>query len=236
LQAFPVRNKQKSADICQSFLDGAPKDAAGAVFYGVDESNMDGWLTSQRDFMYIDNSYTDPQRGTYFRVTHNAMQHSGRGVSDGGRFRALGIEIRPWRRFGTHVVLCPQSQSFMRLAGYYGDWTADTVVALNKVSDRPIRIRLWSADKLKLAQTLHDDLRGAYCLVTHSSAAAITAILAGIPAICTGACAAAPMAGTLGDIDDLPMPDRLTWAGVLSDNQWTLDEFRDGTAWRMLND
>lgn len=235
MRAFPVANKKKSADTCQAFLKGAPKDASGSVFYGVDDSNMDAWLSSKENFWYIDNSYTDPQRGTHFRVTHNALQHSGRGISDGSRFRALGIEIKPWRRSGTHIVLCPQSQSFMRLVGYYGDWTADTVVFLNKVSERPIRIRLWSPDKVKMAETLQDDLRCAYCLVTHSSAAAVTAVLAGVPAICTGTCAASPMAGTLADVDDLPMRDRERWAGVLADNQWALDEMRNGTAWRMLN-
>ena len=235
MRACPVKRKQKSVEICAAFLEGTPKDAPGSVFYGVDEDNLDEW-NARSDYYYIDNSYFDVVRGSYFRVTRNAMQHSGLGGSDGVRFRKLGASIRPWRK-GRHILVCPQSTHFMRLCGYYGDWTADTVRALNEVTDRPIRIRLWSPDKMKLASTLESDLIGAHCLVTHSSAAAVTAVLAGVPVVCTARCAASPMSGSLADIEDLARPgDRERWASVLADNQFTLEEMRNGTAWRMLND
>lgn len=237
MRACPVRRKQKSVDICAAFMAGAPEDAPGSVFYGVENDNLEEWSAAQSEcYWYIDNSYFDTSRGTYFRVTRNAMQHSGSGESDGRRFRSLRAAIRPWRKHGRHILVCPQSDHFMRLCGYYGDWTADTVRALSKVSDRPIRIRLWSPDKAKLAATLESDLIGAHCLVTHSSAAAISAVLAGVPVVCTAKCAASAMSGGLADVESLPTPEgREQWASVLADNQWTLAEFRDGTAWRMLN-
>lgn len=237
MRSFPVSGKQKSSDICKAFSDGTPKDADGSVFFGVTESNDAEWRRAkiENDYWYADNAYLDSTRQSHFRVTRNAMQHSGEGESDGKRFQALGIPVKPWRKSGKHIVLCPQSAHFMRLSGYYGDWTADTVVALNKVTDRPMRIRLWSADKAKLAATLQDDLIGAHCLVTWSSAAAVTALLSGVPVICTGPSACRPLSGALDDPENLPMPERMNWAGVLADNQFTMRELSDGTAWRMLN-
>src|SRR5262245_38740590 len=132
---YPVRGKQKAYDICAAFLkpcggeiitDGVLRDGA-ACFYGVDSSNAALWeqvKRERRDYFYIDNSYFDATRGVYFRVTRNRLQHAGEGPSTGARFRALGIAIRPWRLIhGEHIVLCPQSDSFMRLViGMQFDW------------------------------------------------------------------------------------------------------------------
>src|SRR5690606_38444916 len=167
-----------------------------------------------------------------------ALQHSGGGQSDGKRFKALGVEIKPWRASGSHVVVCPQSDHFMRvIAGYPGKWRDEVVAALRQVTDREIRVREWSANKGALSATLEADLVGAHALVTWSSAAAVTAILAGVPVIAMGQCAASTMsAAAIDDLENLPMrDDRERWASVLADNEWSLDEFRAGVAWRSLN-
>jgi hypothetical protein len=74
----------------------------------------------------------------------------------------------------------------------------------------------------------------AHALITWSSAAAVMAVLAGVPVVTMGPCAAAPMAGDIADVENLPQPERESWAGVLADNQWTLDEMRAGKAWEAL--
>jgi len=240
LTAYPVSGKQKSVDICKAFIAGAPKDARGAVFYGVNESNVEQWLAVKRrgdDFYYIDNAYFDSCRQIYFRVTKNAVQHSGRGTSDGRRFASLGFEIKPWRR-GRQIVVIQQSESFMRtVAGYRGDWVADVIVRMAEQTDRSLVLRLWSSYKGQIASTLLDDLAGAHALVAYSSAAAVMAVINGVPVAVDRSSAAYPMAGSIDDVECLPMPDgREQWAGVLADNQWTLDEMRNGTAWRMLHE
>lgn len=249
VNCYPVADKAKSLDICRAFAQGAggiihhrAKELAPgpSFFYGVDASNIHIWRQArdnhQDPFYYCDNAYFDSTRQEYFRITRDRLQHSGLGSTDGERFAALGIELKPWRRIGEHVVLCPQSDSFMRdIARYEGNWTQDAMSRLSQISKRPIRLRLWSPDKGKLASTLADDLKNAHALVTWSSAAAITAILSGIPAIVMGECAAEPMAAIrLEDVECPPRPDRLHWAGVLADNQWTLDEMRRGVAWEAV--
>lgn len=245
-----MREKGKSLALCRAFAEGcqgtviqaAPELRAGpAVFYGVDDTNVHLWKQvreENRPYFYIDNSWFDATRGKYFRIARNAVQHSGEGTSNGDRWRKLGLPVAQWRGAGDHLVLCPQSESFMRtIVGMTTDWTNDTRQALAQLTPRPLRVRGWSADKGKLAATLEHDLKGAHALITHSSAAAITAILSGVPAICTGQCAATPMAGTLRDVQWPPMPSyeaRWHWASVLADAQWTPHEMSNGTAWRML--
>lgn len=246
LTCYPVAGKKKSFDICVAFSRGAEAQIGtmlregAAFFYGVDGSNVEIWNRVRelgREFYYCDNAYFDGARQRYFRVTRNALQHSGVGISDGKRLAKLGIEIKPWRTAGRHVVVCPQSAHFMHtVVGRPGDWLEDVMPEIAAVTDRPVLVRGWSADKGKMAATLEQDLVDAHVLVTWSSAAAIAAILAGVPAIVLGECAAAPVAGTTMDqIENPPTPDgREQWAAVLADNQWTLDEFRAGVAWRAL--
>lgn len=245
--AYPMRGKLKSATICQAFIDGCSGRIATdgvlrpgtAVFYGVDEYNEHVWkqARARHDYVYIDNAFFDQTRGEYFRASRNRVQHDGVGRSNGKRFDALGLTIEPWRAGGTHIVICPQSDHFMRVvAGLEGfDWTESVVKSVAKFSARPPRVRIWSRDKGDLSATLPADLSDAHALVTWSSAAAVTAVLSGVPIVTCGPSAATPMSGDVADIENLPRPERREWAGVLADNQWTLAEMADGVAWRTLN-
>lgn len=251
--AYPVAHKKKAFDICLAFIRGCggqigTKYRGGpSFFYGVDESNRAEWeqalQNKERDpIFYADNSYFDSRRQVSFRVTKNALQHSGIGETDGARFAALGIEIKPWRLAGEHIVVCPQSDHFMKvLAGYDGDWGrpmtwGESVMGNLATQARPVRYRDWSPNKGQLASTLEQDLEGAHALVTWSSAAAVTAVLSGVPVVVqSNDCAARCMAGDPWDFENVGMPgDRLRWAGVLADNEWTLEELTNGTAWRAL--
>ncbi len=42
------------------------------------------------------------------------------------------------------------------------------------------------------------------------------------------------MCGPLSTIEEPLMPDREDWLNVVADQLWTLDEFRDGVAWKAL--
>lgn len=252
VNCYPMHAKAKSVEICKAFAQGCrgvvsrPNEhwlPEPSFFYGISNENQEHWsqaLLHQRDidWYYSDNSYFDKTRGTHFRVTKNRLQHSGLGTSDGKRFASLGIEIKSWRTAGRHIVVCPQSDDFMRrIVGYNGDWLADITQALLLRTERPLKVRHWQRDKAAAAATLHEDLRDAWALVTWSSAAAIEAILAGIPAVVSGQCAAKPVSIQMDDIDDADPQgiDRYEWAAVLADNQWTLDEFRRGVAWSALH-
>lgn len=259
--AYPVKGKQKSIDICRAFIEGCGGALAhdqpdrlhpgAAFFYGVDASNVHLWdlvLREGREFYYCDNSYFDQTRQTYFRVTRNRLQHSGEGTSDGKRFAELGIPIYPANvnQLRGHVVVCPQSDWFMDRIVRYGPTGEWLRYALANIKSEPVfdqcevRVRSWSPDKAKLSRSLPEDLIGALLLYTHSSAAAVTALLAGVPVVCSPTCAAYPLSSRYDSHDNFnvfypSIESRTELMDVLADNQWTLNEMRSGIAWGVLH-
>lgn len=246
---YPQDGKRKSQAICEAFAIGCGGELVTdgvwrpghSMFYGISESNEGVWNECRAhpefDWFYSDNAYFDSYRGRMFRVARNRLQHNGVGVSDGARFRALGLKFKPWRKDGRHILLTPQSDHFMRVAvGYDGNWETDTVAALRKVTERPIVVREWSRDKVSLARGLPAMLADCWAVVTYSSGSAITALLQGVPVVCTAAdCVTWPMSGDLATIDAVYTPSRREeWAAVVADNQWSLQEFQNGTTWRAL--
>jgi hypothetical protein len=196
-------------------------EPGAAAFYGVRAPWVHLWEQAKRegrDWYYLDNSYFDCAREQQFRVTKSAIQHTGRGNSDGKRFAALGIKIKPMRTDGENVIICPSTPEFMQVVAQDQGWLervtrnlrkqygAERVIVRMKQNKRPLLV----------------DLERACLLVTWGSAAAVTALLEGVRVACAPECCA------------MYADDRQAWASVLADNQFDLDEFRDGTAWRAL--
>lgn len=249
---YPIPGKKKSRKLLKAFCGGIP-DAwvfdrgmprlmpGPAAFYGISYGIHPLYQrakASGQDVYYIDNAYFDKARGMYYRVTRNALQWRGIGSSDGRRFAELGVEIKPWRNDGKHVLICPQSDEFMKTAcNYQTNWTQDTVAKLSKITKRELRVRPWSPNKVQWFATLENDLRDCWAVVVYSSSSATSAMLQGIPAICTAHdCIARPLIGaSLDRIENPPMPDnRLQWAQMAADHQWTLEEMRSGKCWSDL--
>ncbi len=226
-------DKDKSKRVLRAFADGCGASMASttaghlasgdAVFYGVRADWAHLWAQAKREgrtWYYIDNSYFDCVREQQFRVTRGAVQHDGAGVSDGTRFAALNIQIKPYAVRGPLVVVCPPSDEFMHVVGADPGWLKRTVSRLIGEHGASNVVVRWKFGK----RPLMADLENAKLLVTWGSAAAVTATLEGIPVeVSHQSCAR-------------HIVDRLQWARVLADNQWTLSEFQNGTAWRMLND
>lgn len=253
LNCYPVAGKNKSIDICEAFAKGAGRATVHydgkwrpghSFFWGVNDSNQRAWddaiLNTQFNWYYGDNSYFDATRGTYFRVTKMRLQHSGMGESRGLRF-PTGVDIKPWREEeGRHIVVCPQSDDFMRrIICYSGNWLNDVRAQLALWTTKKIVVRAWNRNKTEAAATLHDDLVEAHACVVWSSAAGVESVLAGVPTVVMGQSPARLFSVPLQSLAlaTIPHPagNRVEWASVLADNQWTVDEMRKGTAWRSLN-
>jgi hypothetical protein len=233
---YPIPGKPKAARTCEAFAAGVsrcgervdvyrePPSELGpgaAVFYGVRPSVKHLWEQAKRerrDWYYIDNAYFDPARETYFRVTKNAIQHTGTGESDGSRFAALGLDVKPMRD-GVTVLVCPQSAEFMSAVAGDPGWRERVTRNLKRRYGERVIVREKGA-----ARPLREDLAQAGLLVTWSSAAAVMALLDGVRVMCAPECAAT-FAGE----------DRRAWASVLADNEWTLEELAAGAAWRGIN-
>lgn len=243
---YPQPGKAKSRNVLQAFCAGAggavvdhakTVDAgAAAAFFGVVGIEHLLRMAESGTWYYGDNAFFDSCRGDFFRFGRNCVQLSEPVAPDHDRRRAQGIEVKPWTKNGAHIVIVEQSEHFLELVGEK-HWLLRVLGELKQVTDRPLRIRRWRRDKDKASRGLPEDLRGAWALVTHMSAAANEALLYGVPVFVSGRCAAAAMAsGPLSNIESPRYPDgREDWAAGLAARQWTLDEMRTGMAWRLLS-
>lgn len=234
LIAHPVANKPKAVTICEAFIAGAPRDAVGHVFYGVNESNVATWRQVRKlgePWYYLDNSYFDATRGHRFRVARDAVQVSLPGKqTDGRRFGEMGISLRPY--IGTDIrplwLAVEQSPSFMSCVAEDPSYLSRRMEGL-----RSVKVRHWNRDKAAAGSTLAEDLRQACVLITHSSAAAVEAVIAGVSIWVSPMSALASFATLQQGMADR-LADRERVLGVLADHEFTLDEMRDGLPWRTV--
>jgi len=181
------------------------------------------------DFYYGDHAYFG--RGKFYRVTKNRFQHDGEtGHGDMDRIKPFWERPKPWKKGGRNIILCPQSSNHHMRFGE-PDWEQRVRAAIELRSDRPIITRT-----KKSRRPLVADLEDAHCVITHTSNAAVEAILNGVPAITTGDCCASHMSGSDPVNVEKPFyPDgRMEWASILANNQWTLDEIRRGVCWHKI--
>lgn len=190
---------------------------------------------NQRDWFYADGAYVG--RGEYFRITRNGYQHDGTGPGDFARFMRAGGTIQSWRRNGSRILVCPNSHVHFPLFGLDADqWVADVVDTLRRHTDRRIDVR-WKKDATD--RPIEVDLVDAWAVVVWSSAAALDALMAGVPALSLAPHAAARRMGStdLADIETPVYPDdREAFFAALAANQWTLEEIQAGVAWHGLQE
>ena len=248
---YPQPGKDKSRVLVSAFLYGCRGALAEpierglrpgpAVFYGtIGIEAIFNEARARGEWFYIDNAFLDAARGTHFRVGVDALQGPLL-PADHRRLESLRVEVEPWTRGGRHVLIVQQSDYYMRevanVAAGSASWTESVMRILARNTDRPIRVRSWAPDKIGLAKTLREDLDGCWAVVTHSSAAAIAAILAGVPAFVLGGSGPllAMASSELEAIERPRRPDgRREWAAQLAASQWTKDELGAGVAWRAL--
>lgn len=178
------------------------------------------------DYFYGDHAYFE--RHKFYRLTKNALFHDGRGKSDGTRLRQFYRTKTPWRKRGRYVVLCPQSEGFFsRLGMTQQGWIDSCKEQIKTYTDRPIVIH-HKRDKKPLRLLL----KKAWIVVSHSSNSGLEAIMNGIPTITTAHSHVSDMSTKGFEFIEKPYyPDnRLEWAAVLADNQFTLEEIREGKA------
>lgn len=184
-----------------------------------------------RNVLWGDHGYLG--RHKYFRITQNALQHDGDGQAPPDRFLAFQRPVQPWRKAGAYVLVCPNSAVYFGLHGLDVDeWLIGVRTELAKYTDREVRIR-WKVT----AEPINDDLANAWAVVVFSSAAALDALIAGVPCFTLAPFAASVRMG-LSDLSQIEAPyypdDREPFLWNLANNQWTIQEIFDGTAWRAL--
>ena len=180
-------------------------------------------------FIFYDRAYFGGGPGSdRLRITAGAYQKHLLQIGVKGRFQRLGVELKPWRAGGGHILLVPPSPAVRTLFSVADDWEARIVKRLEKVG-REVRVS-HKGDPIPL----EDRLRDCWCVVTWTSNVAVDAIVAGIPAVTSPYSAAAPVSGSLLELETIvknPIrPAREAWAESLAWGQFSLDEIRSGHA------
>ncbi len=193
------------------------------------------------DYIYCDHTYFDAKRSQlsagkldgHFRLVPNDRYFRSAGDVPSDRWRALNIDLKPWRRTGKHIVLVPVSKF---VAEYRGidprQWLRETVNQIHRHTDRKIIVKPKDSD-----QPFDYVLQDAWAVVTLESNAAVQALIAGVPAFTGVSAAAAPLGcQDLSRIEDPPMPDREAHLHALAYQQFSRDEIRNGTARAILEE
>lgn len=199
------------------------------------------WRRNGRPWVYWDRGYarrvfaTDLPPGAdggYYRWHLNGFQLQAIRDLPDDRWRALKTDVWPWAKAGKHIVVAEPSPTYERFHGIEG-WTERTIAALKAVTDRPIIRR--DKEMQRFGRKLHQDLKGAHCLVTHGSNAAVEAVVMGCP-VFVHADSAASLVGRvdLSQIEAPAYPDRQPWLNSLAYSQFSEDELTNGVLWKLI--
>lgn len=202
------------------------------------------WETN-RTFYSIDTGYLGNGKiKTWHRITKNNLQNLNPIIErPDNRLKQMNWKYcRPTS--GRDILICPPSVKVMNLFGQPDPetWTQQVIEELKKYTDRKIRIRLKpSRSERSTTNTIQSDLdNNIYCLITYNSIAATEAILYGKPAIALGPNAAQVLCDTsLSKVENLNIPSKdevVAFAKHLSYCQFTLNEMKNGQAWRIINE
>lgn len=163
--------------------------------------------------------------------------HNGRGqwyVGGPERWNALGIELKPWRTDGNHILICPNRSFGMPGLAMPPDWGNTVRRRLAKLTKREVRLRPHPGNDAP-RRPLLDDLAGAWAVVIWASSAGVNSLIVGVPVLCESPawiCKAA--SGSLNEVEAPPMPDRLPAMHGLAFAQWSLKEIKSGEAFEKL--
>ena len=188
-----------------------------------------------RHFFYIDHAYFNRGHEKNYRISRNRFEAGPLRDWPQDRLKALDVKLQPWRVGGREIIVCPPTEYFMTAHNCH-DWLEQTLTQLKMHTDRPIVIRTKPKPGEEV-KPLPEALSTAHALVTHSSNVAIEAAVMGTPVFVSPSSAAAPVGLTdLSRIETPLRPKRGHWLAHLAYSQFSFDEIRDGTAWRLLQE
>ena len=256
LKAFydgcPVEKKAKSV------FEYEPSDVA--VIFGVHKSKVPKSFprgevfrqqrTKNLDVIVLETGYInrgDGENHHYaagFNGLNGRADFRNRGMSD-DRVKKLGVNLKPWRKDGNHVLLCGQVpwDASVEMCHDYPGWLEHTAWQIKYQTKREIRFRPHPLADLPPIRgcthskvTIQEDLKDCWAVVTYNSNSSVEAVLEGIPAFTfdAGAMAKDVSSQWLQELERPYMPAREAWLNDLAYTQWTPEEMESGEAWAHL--
>lgn len=180
----------------------------------------------------------------HWRLIPNGIHETTIGDYPSDRVDLLDIKLKDWRNNGSHILICPSSDTVTRWVDKNlneNSWVKETIHNIKQHSDRPIRVRRKprngkSSGPMVESVPLEDDLRNCWAVVTSCSIVGAQAAIAGIPVFCHAFSPAAAIGNfDLADIEKPRMPERQAWLNTLSYRQFTKAELGNGFAKEILH-
>ena len=170
--------------------------------------------------------------------------------------KKLDIDLKPMKPEGKYILLCCQrdggwSMNSMALM----PWLVKTIKEIQKFSDKIIMVRFHPGDKRSLEhkralaryrlkrvsvtnhESILEDFKTAHAVVNFNSSPAVAAAIEGVPTFVLdpeNSQAAEVSHTNLKYLENIQTFDRTEWIKKMAQMHWTLDELKDGTAWRHL--
>jgi hypothetical protein len=196
------------------------------------------WFTDTPYFGRFDNNNLKPDNH-YWRICKNNIHAGFFKDCKSDRLDKFNIKIKAPTLKGKHILVCPSSPGIHQFLNT-PNWTADTVELLKRYTDRPIKVRekprgRGTSGPSEAKIPLSEDLKDAWAIVTSCSISAIEAVCMGVPVYCHESSFAKPMGNLhLADIEEPFYADPEPWLNSLAYQQFTPEEFANGTAMETL--
>ena len=200
-------------------------------------------------------------RNTTWKVGLNGINRDaffGDGGNNSSRARRLGLELKPWRKDGEHILICGQhdkSQQWQNMPSM-STWVMNTIEEIQKHTKRPILFR--PHPRCTLPHIEHEfknvkrqdprqvpgsydsydiDYSCVWATISYSSNPGIHSIINGVPAFVGPASLAYDAANDidfLHDIENPVLPDRQQWLNDYAWTEYTLEEISQGLPLKRL--
>jgi len=170
--------------------------------------------------------------------------------------KQLGINLKPMKKEGKYILLCCQRDGGWSMNGKpLLPWLVKTIKEIQNHTDKIIMVRFHPGDKrslehkralaryrLKRVSVSHhenilEDFKTAHAVINFNSSPAVAAAIEGVPTFVLdpkNSQAAEVSHHNLKDLENIQEFDRELWVQRMAQMHWTLDELKDGTAWRHL--
>lgn len=265
------RSNRRSRHIAEAMAEGAQRcgdsyemTESWSPVVGVDVGFAYGWRHPEmfqgyrktgRSFVYSDLGWWDRKPtgnvlGGYHKVSVNDRDPTAyfRAGHVADRLARFGIDVKPWRLSGRHILVAgmsDKSAATRGLAPY--EWERKIIAELGRRTERPIWYRpkpSWLAARplpgarfSPPSEPLEVALRNCWAVVTLHSNVAVDALAEGIPVYCEQGVGSAISMPSLDMIESPPQPvDRIGFLADIAWCQWSAEEMRSGICWRYLRE
>ena len=210
-------------------------------------------IKKKLDYYHIDHAYfwrgyahitgnKNPHNCAWFRISKNCHVLNKILDVDDSRWKKYFYDYfggygKEYSRKGSKILFCPPSIHVLSLYDQQ-NWIEETLKKIRDNTDREIVIRSKPKTKVNSIispstnKNLEEDLEDCWALVTHSSCAAITAQLMGIPTFSDVKSPTNPVSiSDYSKIENPYYPDdihKMKWLNSLAYSQYSAEEFNSG--------